>query len=117
MICRFLRWLGYAFILPLSGHSRLSYHRSTCFAVYEHPIIVSKESQRNAGNLAVFGIKNARRSAGQDELVFGGGVNQLLPLGSTVGLLDNDVAQGDHAVELAGSGRRLIIMGLSGTLA
>ncbi len=90
------------------GHSRLRYHRSTCFAFYEHPIIASKESQRNPGNLALFGIKNARRAAGEDELIVGRGIDELLPVGVTGGFLDQNVTFGDHAIELARAGKGLI---------
>ena len=75
----------------LSGHSGLSYHRSTCLAFYEHPIIGPEESQRNAGNLALFGIKNARRSAGQDDFVVGGGVSEAITGGVTSGLGDDNL--------------------------
>jgi hypothetical protein len=90
------------------GHSRRRYHRSTCFAFYEHPIIAPKESQRNPGNLALFGIKNARRSAGEDKFIFGGGVDQLLSIGVPVRFLDENIAFGDHSVELAGTCKGLI---------
>jgi hypothetical protein len=94
-----------AICLFLFGHSRLSYHRSTCFAFYEHPIIAPKESQRNPGNLATFGIKNARRSAGEDELVVCGRVNQGLAFGSPGRLLDDYVAPGHQAIKLARAGK------------
>jgi hypothetical protein len=82
-------------MLPLTGHSGLSYHRSTCFAFYEHPIIAPKESQRNAGNFAPFGIKNAGRSAGEHEFVVGGGIDQGFSFGSPGRLLDDYVALRD----------------------
>jgi len=85
----------------LSDHSRLSYHRSTCFAFYEHPIIGPKESQRNAGNLAAFGIKNARRSAGEYELIVGGCINQGVAFGSPGRLLDYDAGLSHHAIQLS----------------
>jgi hypothetical protein len=95
------------FIVPLdlSGHSRLSYHRSSCFAFYEHPIIASEESQRNPGNSALFGIKNARRSAGEDEFVVARGIDQHLPVGSPAWLEDDDIAFGDHVIQLTGPGK------------
>src|SRR6202171_3826478 len=85
----------------LSCHSRLCYHRRTCFAFYEHPIIASKESQRNAGSSTPFGIKNAGRSAGQDELVVGCRVDQGLPVGPAGGLLDYYVALADQMIQLS----------------
>src|SRR5580700_6173021 len=97
----------------LSCHSRLCYHRSTCFAFYEHPIIAPEESQRNASNPALFGIKNARRSASQYKPVVGDGINQLLSGGSPRGLLDDHVVQGNHVVELSGTCKRLTIRGLT----
>ena len=51
----------------------------------------------------MFGIKNARRSAGQDELLFGGCVDQLLTFGASVGFGDDDVVLGHEMVELSGS--------------
>ena len=95
------------------GHSGLSYHRSACSTFYEHPIIASKESQRNPGNLASFGIKNARRSAGQDELVIGRRVDELLSLGPTLRLLDDDVVLGNHAIQLPSAAKRLTACGLT----
>jgi hypothetical protein len=89
--------------LFLFGHSRLSYHRSTLFAFYEHPIIASEESQRNPGNLALFGIKNARRSAREYKLVVGSGIDELLAVGSAVGLLDDYIVLSNHVIELAGA--------------
>ena len=52
----------------------------------------------------MFGIKNAGRSAGQHELVIGGSVDELLPLRPALGLLDDDIVLGDHAIELTGTG-------------
>jgi hypothetical protein len=63
---------------------------------------VSKESQRNPGNLATFGIKNARRPAGEYKLVIRSGVNQLLSLRPALGLDDHHIALGDHVIELPG---------------
>jgi hypothetical protein len=83
----------------------LSYHRSTRFAFYEHPIIASEESQRNPGNLALFGIKNAGRPAGEHKLVVDGGVDQLLAVGSAVRLLDDYIVLGNHVIELAGAAK------------
>src|SRR5579864_5002332 len=82
----------------LSCHSRRRYHRSTSFTFYEHPIIASKESQRNPGNLALFGIKNARRATCQDELIVGGGIDKSLALGMPIGLLDHNVSLRHHTV-------------------
>ena len=50
--------------LHLTYHSRLGDGRRPAVTVNDDPIIVPIQSQRNPGNLAVFGIKNARRSAG-----------------------------------------------------
>ena len=57
-------------------------------ATYEHPIIVRKESQRITGNIAVFGIKNARElvlRAGQDIFCVRCGVNQMRSVGLPTG--------------------------------
>src|SRR6266852_803147 len=51
----------------LTCHLRLSDCRGCVVAFDQNPTIVSKYSQRNPSNLAMFGIKNARRSAGQHE--------------------------------------------------
>jgi hypothetical protein len=99
------------------GHSRLSYHRTISFAFYQHPIIAPKESQRNPGNLALFGIKNARRSARKHELVLSSRVNQPLAFRTTARLLDDYVPLGNHVVELPRSGKRLMILDLLGSLA
>src|SRR5947207_9973674 len=48
----------------LAYHSRLGDGRRTAVTFNDDPIIASKQSQRNPGNLAMFGIKNAGRSAG-----------------------------------------------------
>ena len=88
----------------------MSYHRSTCFAFYEHPIIAPKESQRNPGNLASFGIKNAGRSTGQDELVVGSRVDEFLAFRLPLGLLKDDVILGDHALELTPPGGELVAL-------
>jgi len=59
----------------------------------------------------MFGIKNARRSAGQDEFVIGGGVEQFLALGFSIGLLpDDDIAFGYHVIQLPRFGNRLICL-------
>src|SRR5208282_6415290 len=47
----------------LSCHLRPRDRRGRFPSIHEHPIIVSVESQRIAGGFALFGIKNARRSA------------------------------------------------------
>ena len=67
--------IAYAFIVPLAFELPQEY----LLAFNEHPIIAPKESQRNPGNLAAFGIKNARRSAGQHKLVLRSGINQFSP--------------------------------------
>ncbi len=76
----------------LSCHSRPGCCRGRVFAFHEHPIIASKESQRIAGNLAMFGIKNARGTARQDEFVVGSKVLQSLSGRSSGGLRDHDIA-------------------------
>ena len=68
---------------------------------HEHPIIRPKESQRNPGNLAVFGIKNARRTASQDELVFGSRIGKLLSVGVASGLRDGHLLSGDYVVDFS----------------
>jgi hypothetical protein len=55
----------------------------------------------------LFGIKNARGSAGKDELVVGRGIHKLLAVGAAGGLLDLHIAFRDHAIKLAGTGKRL----------
>jgi hypothetical protein len=50
--------------LHLAYHSRLGDGTRTAVALHDDPITAPKQSQRNAGNLAAFGIKNARRAAG-----------------------------------------------------
>jgi hypothetical protein len=69
---------------------------------------VSEQSQRNPGNLAVFGIKNARRTAAQHKLVVGGGVNQLIADGPTTRLGDDYLLSGNDVIDLACSCKWLI---------
>jgi len=82
------------------GHSRRCNHRSACSAFYEHPIIASKESQRNPGNLALFGIKNARQTTCQYEFILRRGVSKSLALGLTVGFLNYHIALRHHVIDL-----------------
>jgi len=56
----------------------------------------------------MFGIKNAGRTARQYEFVIGGGVDQSLTFGATIGLLDSDSALRNHSIQLSGTGKRLI---------
>jgi len=60
---------------------------------------VSEQSQRNPGNLALFGIKNARRSAGQDKLVIGRGVNQQISRRPPAWLKDRNLSAGDDVID------------------
>ena len=89
--------------LHLTYHSRLGNGRRTAVAFNDDPIIASIQSQRNPGNLAMFGIKNARRSAGEDELVVGGGVDQGFAGAPAVGFGDDDGAGGDDFLQAAGT--------------
>src|SRR4029077_18557027 len=91
----------------LSCHSRRRYHRSTSFTFYEHPIIASKESQRNPGNLALFGIKNARRATGENELIVSRRVGEGLALGTPIRLLNDDLSSRHHAVQPSRGGKLL----------
>jgi hypothetical protein len=50
--------------LHLTYHSGLGDGGQTAITFNDDPIIGPKQSQRNPGNLAMFGIKNARRSTG-----------------------------------------------------
>src|SRR5881398_2062652 len=87
------------------------YHRSRAFAasffepglsygrriatIHEHSIIAVKEGQRNSGNLAVFGIKNARRerrSSSQDKLPLIGGIKKTTSRRPSAGLLKPDIS-------------------------
>jgi hypothetical protein len=61
----------------------------------------------------LFGIKNAGRSAREDELVVSRGVNQTLAFGPVLRLLNNDIILGDHAVKLPRARKGLIISGLT----
>ncbi len=79
----------------------------------ENPIIVSKESQRNPGNLAMFGIKNAGRSASKDKLVIGGGVNQLISGRPAARLSDHNLVSGNDMVNLS---RRTSLTGSKGLI-
>src|SRR5215469_15016064 len=49
--------------LHLTYHSGVSHGWQTAVPFHDDPIIASKISQRNPGNLAMFGIKNAGQSA------------------------------------------------------
>src|SRR5439155_19612008 len=49
--------------LHLTYHTRLTDGWRIAVAFHDDPIIAPKQSQRNPGNLATFGIKNARRPA------------------------------------------------------
>src|SRR3954468_21710754 len=69
-------------------------------ALNQHPIIVTEESQRIAGNFAVFGIKNARRSAGKSETAGFGGVRESLASASPGFLLDDYPIFSDHFFQL-----------------
>src|SRR5580692_10287568 len=55
----------------------------------------------------MFGIKNARRSAGQDKFVVRGGVNKQIAGGTPVGLGDYDLLLGNDLVEFSRSRKRL----------
>src|SRR5580704_12415335 len=56
----------------------------------------------------MFGIKNARRSAGQDEFVVRSGVSKEIAGGAAVGLSDHDLFLGNDLVEFSGSGKRMV---------
>ena len=49
----------------------------------------------------MFGIKNARRSAGQDKLVLGCGVNQLVAGRFSAWLGDDHLIFGDDVIDLS----------------
>src|SRR5277367_897656 len=55
----------------------------------------------------MFGIKNARRSADQDEFVVGGGVSKEIAGGTTVGLGDDNLLVGHNLFQFSRSGKRL----------
>src|SRR5207245_8400930 len=57
----FVRCQGLHLLLARVLGLRLRLDEGGFSATYQHPTIVSKESQRIARNLASFGIKNARR--------------------------------------------------------
>src|SRR3954468_9139402 len=67
----------------------------------QHPIIVTEESQRIAGNFASFGIKNARRTAGESKAAVFRPVDQAVPGTSPLVLLDDNVSSGDHFLQFA----------------
>src|SRR5208283_5571079 len=75
-------------------------------------IIEPIESQRNAGNLASFGIKNAGRTAGEHKFVIGGGVDEGLAFGPAAGLFNHLVALSDYPIQLSWGCKWLITMGL-----
>ena len=56
----------------------------------------------------MFGIKNARRTAGEDEFVVRGSVGEEIAGGAPVGLGDHDLILGDDFVEFSGTGEKLI---------
>src|SRR5277367_3220458 len=56
----------------------------------------------------MFGIKNARRSAGQHKLVVRGCIYELTPGASAVWLSDDDVLLGDDPINLPGRRNWLI---------
>src|SRR4029077_15088736 len=93
--------------MHLTCHSRLGNGWGASPSFHQHPIIAFIESQRIARGFAVFGIKNARRSARQDEFVVGGGVEKLIALGVASGFLNHDVAFCNDVVELALTFERL----------
>src|SRR6202043_4007235 len=68
--------------LHLTYHSGLCNGRQTAAAINDDPIIVPIQSQRNPGNFAAFGIKNARRSAGQEKLVICRDTSELVSCGA-----------------------------------
>jgi len=49
----------------------------------------------------VFGIKNARSSAGQDKLVFSGGIGQAIARSPTSGLLNRDISFCNNTFQLS----------------
>ena len=58
----------------------------------------------------MFGIKNARRSARENEFVFGRRVVQQLSFGAPIWLGDDYIATRDHMIELTWPGNSLCSM-------
>src|SRR5579864_86862 len=72
-------------------------------ATYEHPTIVSKESQRIALNLAPFGIKNARGLRWRpckNEFFLPRGIYKLLPNGLAIRLLNLNISLCHNMIQL-----------------
>ena len=71
---------------------------------YEHPTIVGKESQRIAGNLPLFGIKNARAlrwSSCQHHFFIRSGIDELSSLAFAGSLLDSYISLPFNTIKLA----------------
>src|SRR5579883_954094 len=100
--------------LHLLDNSRFCHTWGGVSPFHEHPIIVTVESQRIAGNLTVFGIKNARRTTSQGKLSRSGRVDKLVASAPPVRLLQHNISFADNSIKLAGfslSGWLLLIAG------
>src|SRR5689334_6639040 len=83
------------YFLLASGFLFLASCGGRITATYEHPITLSKESQRIPRDLAVFGIKNAREMSfrsRQHEFLLLCNINQATPLALAVTLLNSDIS-------------------------
>ena len=86
--------------LHLLGYPRLGYGRGGDVAFNHDPIIAIIESQRTAGNLAAFGIKNAGRPASQHKFAVRPCIYKPFAGRPPVRLLDIHVPFRDNPVDL-----------------
>src|SRR5512141_542564 len=85
-----------------AGDSRVSDRTRRLFAFYDDSIVVTIEGQRIAPDSAMSRVGNHGRTAGQDELAVGGGVDELFAGSAAACILDGDMVLGDDLAQLRG---------------